>query len=56
VLDVGYNSAEIARAIEKQIAHGRYRPNYLYGDGKAAGRIVDALATCEFQIQKRFVD
>lgn len=56
VMDVDYHSAEIARAIEKQIAHGRYEPNHLYGDGKAGQRIVDVLATCGFKIQKRFYD
>jgi UDP-hydrolysing UDP-N-acetyl-D-glucosamine 2-epimerase len=56
VLDAGYHCAEIARAIEKQLAHGRYEPNHLYGDGKASRRIVEVLATCGFQIQKRFYD
>lgn len=56
VMDVGYNSAEIARAIEKQVAHGRHEPNHLYGNGQAGKRIADILATCEFKIQKQFYE
>ena len=56
VLDVGHNNVEIARAIEKQVAHGRYERNYLYGDGSAGKRIADALVTSEFRIQKTFYE
>lgn len=46
------SAGEIRGAIEKQFQHGRYPPSTLYGDGRAAGRIADNLATAEFTIQK----
>lgn len=53
VIDVGYNKDEIKQAISKQIDHGRYEPDYIYGDGKAGKRIADILTTCEIYVQKR---
>lgn len=52
VIDVDYNSNEILTAIQKQIAHGRYQPNHVYGDGNSAARIADLLAQVEVPIQK----
>jgi len=52
VIDVGYNRDEIKRAILKQINHGKYKPEHIYGDGKAGKRIAEILATCEINIQK----
>ena len=37
----------IADAIERQIEHGRYASEPIYGDGKAGARIADILATVE---------
>jgi UDP-hydrolysing UDP-N-acetyl-D-glucosamine 2-epimerase len=53
VLDVGYDRRAIANAIEKQIAHGRYPSDRLYGDGAAGPRIAEALARIEPRIHKR---
>ncbi|WP_457570650.1 UDP-N-acetylglucosamine 2-epimerase [Desulfovulcanus sp.] len=53
VIDVGYNKEEIKEAIKKQIQHGPYDPDYLYGDGKAGERIVQVLTTCPLSIQKK---
>lgn len=52
VIDVDYDSVQIEDAVRKQIAHGRYEPDHLYGDGHAAKRIVETLRTHEFIIQK----
>lgn len=43
----------IADAIRRQQAHGRYQPDGLYGDGRAAERIVRRLAEVPLFTQKR---
>lgn len=53
VLDVGYERREIASAIARQAAHGRYPRDPLYGDGTAGPRIAAALATIEPRVEKR---
>jgi UDP-hydrolysing UDP-N-acetyl-D-glucosamine 2-epimerase len=55
VIDVGYDRREIAAAIRRQLAHGRYPADHLYGDGRAGGRIADLLARVPLRIQKRLV-
>lgn len=55
VINVGHNKGAIADAIEKQLKHGKYTPDYIYGDGKAGERIADILATCELNVQKRIL-
>ena len=42
----------IAEALEEQIAHGRYEPSTLYGDGEVARRVADRLASLEPYVQK----
>jgi UDP-hydrolysing UDP-N-acetyl-D-glucosamine 2-epimerase len=53
VMPVATHRAAIAAGIQAQLARGRYPPSTLYGDGHAAERIADALATLEPYIQKR---
>lgn len=53
VLDVDYSAQEIAAGIRKQVAHGPYPSESIYGDGHAGRRIADILATCSWNIQKR---
>lgn len=53
VIDVGHERAEIAQAIQRQIAHGPYAMQPIYGDGKAGERIADVLSKCEVSVQKR---
>ena len=53
VLDVGYDAAEIQAAVKKQLEHGKYDRDPLYGDGTAGKKIADTLATCEITIQKK---
>ncbi len=55
VVDVGYDRREIAAAIVRQVAHGRYPSDQLYGDGKAGPRIADLLARVPLRVQKRLV-
>lgn len=53
VLDVGYDRNEITEAIRKQLDHGPYEPDYLYGDGKAGLKIAQIIKSFEFNIQKK---
>ena len=53
VLDVAYDRGEILHAVEKQMGHGPYPPDYIYGDGTACKKIVDILGKVQFRIQKR---
>jgi UDP-hydrolysing UDP-N-acetyl-D-glucosamine 2-epimerase len=52
VTDVGYDAGAIEAAIRKQLAHGKYQPSKMFGDGTAGVKIADILATAEFRIQK----
>jgi UDP-hydrolysing UDP-N-acetyl-D-glucosamine 2-epimerase len=54
VIEVGYNSKEIEKAIRYQVEHGPYEFDYLYGDGNAGKRIADFLSKVEIRIQKQF--
>ena len=42
--------------VKKQIDHGPYRPNYMYGDGHAGEKIAKILKEKEIKIQKRFYE
>lgn len=54
VIHVPYDRAEIYKAFEYQINHGRYEPEFLFGNGKAGEKIADILAEIDLsQIQKR---
>jgi len=53
VLDVGYDRAEIARAIKHHRGNGRYPNDLLYGDGQAGTRIANLLAEAHLRIEKR---
>jgi len=52
VLDVGYNRQEIGRAMQQQLAHGKYPRDATYGDGDAGKRIANLLAEVPFKIEK----
>jgi UDP-N-acetylglucosamine 2-epimerase len=43
----------ITQAIRDQLAHGRYAPSALYGDGAVSGRLAAALAELTPYVQKR---
>ena len=53
VINVDYDRKVITTAIKKQLEHGKYKPDFLYGDGHAGKRIADTLATCDLNVQKR---
>jgi UDP-N-acetylglucosamine 2-epimerase len=53
VVDVGYDRGQIVAAVKRQIAHGRYPSDHLYGDGEAGPRIANVLATAVLRVQKR---
>ena len=55
VMDVPHERAAIVDAIRRQVSHGRYRSDPLYGDGAAGPRIADVLATAPLTVQKRLV-
>ena len=52
VIDVGYDSQAIKDAVRKQIEHGFYPSEHLYGDGNAGLKIADILATTSLEIKK----
>jgi UDP-hydrolysing UDP-N-acetyl-D-glucosamine 2-epimerase len=53
VMDVACDRAAIVAAIRRQIAHGRYESDHLYGDGGAGNRIAGILAEAPLTVQKR---
>lgn len=53
VIDVGYDRDGIVAAVRRQLEHGRYPSEHLYGDGHAGKRIAAVLATATVDIQKR---
>ncbi len=53
VIDVSNNSHAISGAIARQIEHGSYSSDPVYGDGSAGTRIADVLARCSWMIQKK---
>ena len=55
VLDVEYGRDAILDGIRRQLTHGRYASDPLYGDGAAGPRIADVLARAPLAVQKRLV-
>ena len=55
VIDVGHDRARIVDAIRRQLSHGRYQSDPVYGDGQAGGRVADLLAQVPLSVQKRLV-
>jgi len=52
VMDVGYDRKEIVDTVRRQMAHGPYPADHMYGDGYASSKIVEILRTHQFTIQK----
>jgi len=52
VLDVPHDRATIVEAIARQIEHGRYKRDTLYGSGGAGERIASILAETSVKIEK----
>lgn len=54
VIDVDNKSEQIIEAVKKQIMHGRYGSEHIYGDGRAGERIAEILASIDrVSVQKR---
>lgn len=53
VVDVPHDRAAIVAAVEGQLNSAHCQPSHIYGDGKAAEKIVPILASFEFSIQKQ---
>lgn len=53
VVDVPHDRAAIMAAVESQANNHNREPSHIYGDGKAAEKIVPVLASFEFSIQKQ---
>ena len=52
VIDVGHSREEIAGGIRRQIDHGRYPSNPMFGRGNSGKRIAELLSTEKVRIQK----
>ena len=52
VIDAPHDPAAIVAAVKRQIAHGKYPIDPIYGDGHAGGRIADILAKVSVNVQK----
>jgi UDP-hydrolysing UDP-N-acetyl-D-glucosamine 2-epimerase len=53
VVDVDYNKEDIKAALLKQIAHGKYASDQLYGNGQAGIRIAEVIARAPTGTEKR---
>jgi UDP-hydrolysing UDP-N-acetyl-D-glucosamine 2-epimerase len=53
VIDVGYDRREIGRAIERQLLHGLYPSDTVYGTGDAGPRIARALFETSLAVEKQ---
>lgn len=56
VVDVGYHSAEIKRAVQKQLAHGLYPKSELYYRKNTSKQIVQVLSKAKLYTQKKFYE
>ena len=54
VMDVEHDADAIFSAIMKQVTHGKYQQNSLYGDGQAGEKIAEILAENHIDIRKQF--
>jgi len=54
VLDVGHAKTDVAKAIKKQISHGKYRSSNLYFKPNTSRKIVDVLVNIPLFSQKSF--
>ena len=53
VMPLAIVAADLVAAIRNQLAHGRYLPSVLYGDGHVSERIAEGLACLVPYVQKR---
>lgn len=56
VIDVTYDADDILRAINLQLTHGKYTPNFTYGDGNSGMRMTSILEEIDCNdIEKKFI-
>ena len=53
VLDVSHDEDKIYKSILKQVKKGKYKREFIYGNGKAGSQIVKILSKCELSVQKK---
>lgn len=53
VIDAPYDRQKIHEAIKTQISHGRYEPQYIFGNGDAGKLIANILAKITVNVQKK---
>lgn len=53
ILDVGYDKTEIQEALKKQLAHGKYSSDNVYGGGNAGKNIADLIASQPLTFDKK---
>ncbi len=54
VIDVPYSAEKILHAVKKQIHHGAYPTEYIFGNGNAGKQLAEICATCNLpNIQKK---
>ena len=53
VIDCDYNKAQILEAINKQMLHGKYPSDNIYGDGQSGAKIAQLLAKVPLQFDKK---
>jgi UDP-hydrolysing UDP-N-acetyl-D-glucosamine 2-epimerase len=56
VVHAGYNRRAILSAVERQMAHGRYAPSFIYYREAASQSMVDVLTGIALYTQKRFCE
>lgn len=52
VIEVGFDENKIIESINKQILHGKYSPENIFGDGMAGNKIINIIETIDFKLQK----
>ena len=52
VIDAPHDAHAIVTAVRQQMKHGKYKPDYVYGDGSAGTRIAEVFARVEVNVQK----
>ena len=56
LVDVAWDQSEILAAVKKQMEHGAFVPDPLYGDGQAGTRIAELISRRPKVLHKRFLD
>ena len=53
MIDVGHSNKQIYNAIKKQIKHGKFKSEKIYGSGNSGEKISKILENYKFKNQKR---